>query len=177
MDVSRVQALILLLIALALPECDAYGQQPQDDARKITVTVVQSKSVPITQQYNCLINSYRHIEVRSPANGQVAAISVKTGQTVKRGDLLFQIGSTLDEETSDAENRDRAVSIKAPFDGLVGRLIRQQGSFVLKGEPLTTLSDSSLMWAYFNVPEARYLEYMANLSHGEGGPKNRTRAG
>jgi membrane fusion protein (multidrug efflux system) len=51
--------------------------------------------------------------------------------------------------------------IKAPFDGLVGRLPRKRGSFVLKGETLTTLSDNSLMWVYFNVPEARYLEYMA----------------
>ena len=56
------------------------------------------------------------------------------------------------------------VSIKAPFDGVVGRLPRQQGSLVQKGETLTTLSDNSLMWVYFNVPEARYLEYKsANL--------------
>ena len=34
---------------------------------------------------------------------------------------------------------------------------------VQEGEVLTTLSDNSLMWVYFNVPEARYLEYMADL--------------
>ena len=33
MEVPRVQTLILLLIALGLPECNAYGWQPQDDAK------------------------------------------------------------------------------------------------------------------------------------------------
>jgi membrane fusion protein (multidrug efflux system) len=54
-------------------------------------------------------------------------------------------------------------SVKAPFDGIVDRLQHQQGSLVEEGEILSTLSDNSLMWVYFNVPEARYLEYMANL--------------
>lgn len=52
-------------------------------------------------------------------------------------------------------------SVKAPFDGIVDRLLLQHGSLVQEGEELTTLSDNSVMWVYFNVPEARYLEYMA----------------
>jgi membrane fusion protein (multidrug efflux system) len=51
--------------------------------------------------------------------------------------------------------------VKAPFDGIVDRLHLQQGSLVQEGEELTTLSDNSTMWVYFNVPEARYLEYMS----------------
>jgi len=54
-------------------------------------------------------------------------------------------------------------TIKAPFDGIVDRLQYQQGSLVQEGDILTTMSDNSVMWVYFNVPEARYLEYMANL--------------
>jgi membrane fusion protein (multidrug efflux system) len=51
--------------------------------------------------------------------------------------------------------------IKAPFDGIIDRFQHQQGSLVKKEDVLTTLSDNSVMWVYFNVPEARYLEYMA----------------
>lgn len=51
-------------------------------------------------------------------------------------------------------------TVKAPFDGIINRLHRQQGSLVKEGDDLTTLSDNSTMWVYFNVPEARYLEYM-----------------
>jgi membrane fusion protein (multidrug efflux system) len=52
-------------------------------------------------------------------------------------------------------------TVKAPCDGIVGSLRHQQGSLIQEGEELTTLSDNSLMRVYFNVPEARYLEYMA----------------
>jgi len=55
-------------------------------------------------------------------------------------------------------------TVKAPFDGIIDRLHHQQGSLVQEGEILTTLSDNSLMWVYFNVPEARYLEYMAGMN-------------
>jgi membrane fusion protein (multidrug efflux system) len=51
--------------------------------------------------------------------------------------------------------------VKAPFDGIIDRLQQQQGSLVKKEDVLTTLSDNTVMWVYFNVPETRYLEYMA----------------
>jgi membrane fusion protein, multidrug efflux system len=54
-------------------------------------------------------------------------------------------------------------NITAPFDGIVDRQRNQLGSLIEEGEVLTTLSDNSLMWVYFNVPEARYLEYKAEL--------------
>ena len=49
--------------------------------------------------------------------------------------------------------------IKAPFDGIVDKQYHQKGSLISEGDILTTLSDNSVMWVYFNVPEARYLEY------------------
>lgn len=55
------------------------------------------------------------------------------------------------------------MDIKAPFDGIVDRQRHQLGSLIDEGDVLTTFSDNSLMWVYFNVPEARYLEYKADL--------------
>jgi len=54
--------------------------------------------------------------------------------------------------------------VRAPFDGIVDRQKKQLGSLIEAGDMLTTLSDNSLMWVYFNVPEARYLEYKAELN-------------
>lgn len=51
-------------------------------------------------------------------------------------------------------------TIRAPFDGIVDRLHEQIGTLVKEGDVLTTLSDNGVMWVYFNVPEARYLEFM-----------------
>lgn len=49
--------------------------------------------------------------------------------------------------------------LKAPFPGLVDRLLVRKGSLLDEGDLLTTLSDNSEVWAYFNVPEAEYLDF------------------
>jgi len=49
--------------------------------------------------------------------------------------------------------------IKAPFDGIMDHFQVRLGSLVDEGDLLTTLSDNSKMWVYFNVPEAEYLNY------------------
>lgn len=53
--------------------------------------------------------------------------------------------------------------IRAPFDGIINRFNLKLGSLADEGDLLTTLSDNSKMWVYFNVPEAEYLDYRANF--------------
>jgi membrane fusion protein (multidrug efflux system) len=48
--------------------------------------------------------------------------------------------------------------IRAPFDGIMGRFHARMGSLVDEGDLLTTLSDNSTMWVYFNVSESEYLK-------------------
>ncbi|MEZ5016479.1 MAG: efflux RND transporter periplasmic adaptor subunit [Flavipsychrobacter sp.] len=52
--------------------------------------------------------------------------------------------------------------IRAPFDGIIDRFHLKLGSLVDEGDLLSTLSDNSEMWVYFNVPEAEYLEYKSS---------------
>ena len=49
--------------------------------------------------------------------------------------------------------------VRAPFDGIMDHFQVRLGSLVNEGDLLTTLSDNSKMWVYFNVPEAEYLNY------------------
>lgn len=49
--------------------------------------------------------------------------------------------------------------IRAPFDGIIDRFHVRPGSLVEEGDLLTSLSDNSKMWVYFNVSEAEYLDY------------------
>lgn len=61
--------------------------------------------------------------------------------------------------------------IRAPFDGIIGRFHEVRlGSLIDEGELLTTLSDNSKLWVYFNVPETEYLSF-ASLSKKQGQPK------
>jgi membrane fusion protein (multidrug efflux system) len=62
-------------------------------------------------------------------------------------------------EVSLAEAHLSFTEIHAPFGGIMDRLHLREGSLVEEGELLTTLSDNSTMWVYFNVPEAEYLDY------------------
>jgi len=51
--------------------------------------------------------------------------------------------------------------IRAPFDGIIDRLPLKLGSLVEEGELLTSLSDNSQVFAYFNVSEPEYLDYIS----------------
>lgn len=55
--------------------------------------------------------------------------------------------------------------IRAPFTGLMDRFQVRQGSLLDDGDILTTLSDITSLWVYFNVPEAEYLELQKEMIH------------
>ncbi len=62
-------------------------------------------------------------------------------------------------ELSLAHTHLKFTEIRAPFDGIIDRFSVRLGSLVDEGELLTSLSDNSKMWVYFNVPEVEYLDY------------------
>ncbi|HEY7428074.1 MAG TPA: efflux RND transporter periplasmic adaptor subunit [Gemmataceae bacterium] len=216
MKVSSIPAVALALISLSLPACHLRTEgkeQSHEEDHKIVVTSPQAKDVIITQPYVCLIRSRRHIDVRALVDGYLKEISVKEGQTVKQGEVMFEILPTLYQAKYDAEFAEaklaeielintkrlfaqRIVSdqdvalheaklakakanmgkawaelnwtkVTAPFNGIVDRLQEREGSLIKERDILTTLSDNGVMWVYFNVPEARYLEYMKEMSQGK----------
>ena len=62
-------------------------------------------------------------------------------------------------EVKMAETRLGFTDIKAPFEGIMDHLVVRVGSLLDEGALLTTLSDVSQLWVYFNVPEAQYLDF------------------
>ena len=72
------------------------------------------------------------------------------------------INAKIDEAKSDEEQAELSLSytmIKAPFDGTINRIPFKVGSFIDEGILLTTISNTSDVFAYFNVAEKDYLEY------------------
>lgn len=86
---------------------------------------------------------------------------------------LAMAGAKLEKakaEASLAQTHLGFTKIKAPFDGIMDHFRVRLGSLVDEGDLLTTLSDNSKMWVYFNVPEAEYLDIKdktrnENLTH------------
>jgi membrane fusion protein (multidrug efflux system) len=70
-------------------------------------------------------------------------------------------------EVSLARTHLQFTSIKAPFDGIMDHFQGRLGSLVDEGDLLTTLSDNSKMWVYFNVPEAEYIAYKEHAKAGD----------
>ncbi|RZM26472.1 MAG: efflux RND transporter periplasmic adaptor subunit [Pedobacter sp.] len=58
-----------------------------------------------------------------------------------------------------------ATEVRAPFDGTIDRIPLKLGSLVDEGDLLTSLSDNSQMFAYFNVTEPEYLDYQTNVQN------------
>lgn len=67
-------------------------------------------------------------------------------------------------EVSMAQTHLNFTNINAPFSGVMDHLNVRNGSLVAEGDLLTTLSDISKMWVYFNVPESEYLDYKLNAT-------------
>ncbi|MCA0431563.1 MAG: efflux RND transporter periplasmic adaptor subunit [Bacteroidetes bacterium] len=63
-----------------------------------------------------------------------------------------------------AETHLKFCEIKAPFDGIMDHFQARLGSLIDEGDLLTTLSDNSSLWVYFNVPEAEYLNYKTHAT-------------
>jgi len=76
---------------------------------------------------------------------------------------LAAVNARIEEarsEKSKASIHLAQTQIKAPFDGIIDRLPYKIGSLIDEGTLLTTLSDTKNVFAYFNVSENEYLEYV-----------------
>lgn len=51
--------------------------------------------------------------------------------------------------------------VKAPFDGIINRIPNKVGSLIDEGTLLTTISNNKEVYAYFNVSEREYLDYIS----------------
>jgi membrane fusion protein (multidrug efflux system) len=67
-------------------------------------------------------------------------------------------------EQSLAQTHLQFTDIKAPFDGIMDHFQVRLGSLINEGDLLSTLSDNSEMWVYFNVPESEYLNYKSHAT-------------
>lgn len=107
---------------------------------------------------------------KAQANVNYAEIEYQNTKSLADSGIVSKNELALAKATLDKERAELALSqahlsfteIRAPFDGYMDRFYERLGSLVDEGALLTTISDNSQMWAYFNVPEAEYLSYITN---------------
>lgn len=206
-----------LYLALFLSNCTSQPIEKENSVKFLVTSPLQKDTV-VRRDYVCQIKAIQHIELRALERGYLQKIYVDEGQSVKEGQLMFQIMPMLynaELQKAQAEANyveieylntkkladsnvvsknelalakakfDKAkaelmlaqthlqfTEIRAPFSGIMDHFMVRQGSLLDEGDLLTTLSDNSEMWVYFNVPEAEYLNYKMhaneeNLKHVE----------
>lgn len=113
---------------------------------------------------------YRADLKRAEAEVDMASIEYKNTKTLADKDIVSPAELALRSarlnrakaELSLAQTHMRLTEIRAPFTGLMDRFEVRLGSLVEEGDLLTTLSDNRMLWIYFNVPEAEYLDYKSD---------------
>ncbi|MFT4203078.1 MAG: efflux RND transporter periplasmic adaptor subunit [Chitinophagaceae bacterium] len=107
---------------------------------------------------------------KSQAEAQSSEIELKNTQSLADKNIvsaseLALAKAKLNEARADTKLAQIHLSfteIRAPFSGTIDRLPLKLGSLVDEGALLTTLSDNSQVFAYFNMSEPEYLNYRAN---------------
>lgn len=112
---------------------------------------------------------------RASAEAQFASIEYDNTRALHEGHVVSENELKLAAARRDKAAAERSLAkahydlaqIRAPFNGMMGRLEVRKGSLVDEGELLTTLSDNHDMWVYFNVSESEYLAYQHRVGHEE----------
>jgi membrane fusion protein (multidrug efflux system) len=100
---SLLTALLVSAFCLLPLACNHEEGHREHEHHKILATSLALKNVVQTQQYVCEIHSRRHIEVRALQEGYLEAITVKEGQAVKQGEVLFRVVPAIYKANLDAE--------------------------------------------------------------------------
>jgi len=120
--------------------------------------------------FQIMPNIYQAELQKAKAESNAAQIELQNTKLLAEGNVVSQNELAMANANLDKANAEVALAqthlgftkITAPFDGIMDHLEAREGSLLDEGELLTTLSDNSKMWVYFNVPEAEYLDYITS---------------
>lgn len=109
--------------------------------------------------------------MKAEAEATAAAIELQNTKALVEKNVVSKNEQAMAQAKLDQAKAETALAkihlsfteIRAPFDGTIDRLPKKLGSLIDEGELLTTLSDNSRMYAYFNVSEPEYLDYQTNV--------------
>lgn len=108
--------------------------------------------------------------LKAQAEAKAADIELQNAKVLVEKNIVSKNEQAMAQAKLDKANAEIALAklhlsfteIRAPFSGVINRLPKKIGSLIDEGELLTSLSDNSQMFAYFNVSEPEYLNYQTH---------------
>lgn len=118
--------------------------------------------------------------LKAQAEAKAAEIELQNAKTLADKNIVSKNEQAMAQAKLDQARAEISLAklhlsfteIKAPFDGTIDRIPKKLGSLIDEGELLTSLSDNSEMFTYFNVSEPEYLEYQTNTKDRAGNKVN-----
>jgi membrane fusion protein, multidrug efflux system len=109
--------------------------------------------------------------MKSEAEAKAAEIELQNTRVLADKNIVSKNEQALAQAKLDQAKAQTALAkvhlsfteIRAPFDGTIDRIPKKLGSLIDEGELLTSLSDNSQVFAYFNVSEPEYLNYQTDV--------------
>jgi RND family efflux transporter MFP subunit len=100
---SRLSALTLSLGALALisTACNRTEAQQRPPSPAVTVAAVEQKEIVEWDEFTGRIEPVESVEIRPRTSGYIQEVRFKSGQLVKKGDVLFIIDPRWNQATFD----------------------------------------------------------------------------
>ncbi|WP_426475931.1 efflux RND transporter periplasmic adaptor subunit [Chryseobacterium balustinum] len=110
--------------------------------------------------------------LKAKAEVEQASIELRNASTLSDNNIVSKNERLMAKAKLDAANAEMKLAqihlsftdIKAPFSGVIDRIPLKLGSLVDEGDLLTTLSDNTNIYTYFNVSEPEYLNYQKNVA-------------
>jgi membrane fusion protein, multidrug efflux system len=93
----RILMSLCLGVVLCYSGCQSGHEHKEEESAKLLVTSPVKMDTSIYKNYVCQIRSIQHIELRALEKGYLQQVFVDEGQSVKKGQLLFQVMPTLYE--------------------------------------------------------------------------------
>jgi len=110
--------------------------------------------------------------LKAKAEVEQASIELKNASTLAGKNIVSKNERAMAKAKLDAANAEMKLAqihlsftdIKAPFSGIINRIPLKLGSLVDEGDLLTSLSDNTSIYTYFNVSEPEYLSYQTHAA-------------
>ncbi|MGV2449788.1 UNVERIFIED_CONTAM: efflux RND transporter periplasmic adaptor subunit [Ralstonia mannitolilytica] len=110
--------------------------------------------------------------LKAKAEVEQASIELKNASTLAGNNIVSKNERAMAKAKLDAANAEMKLAqihlsftdIKAPFSGIINRIPLKLGSLVDEGDLLTSLSDNTSIYTYFNVSEPEYLSYQTHAA-------------
>lgn len=110
--------------------------------------------------------------LKARAEVEQASIELKNASTLANNNIVSKNERLMAKAKLDAANAEMKLAqihlsftdIRVPFSGVIDRIPLKLGSLVDEGDLLTTLSDNTNIYTYFNVSEPEYLNYQTHVA-------------